>query len=230
MAAQFKGFSKQLITFLRELSENNNRKWFLDNKQRYESDVLAPSLEFIEAMQAPLKKISPHFLAIPNRSGGSLMRIYRDTRFSKDKTPYKTNVGIHFRHEVGKDVHSPGFYFHIDPRVSFICAGVWHPDNEALRRIRLEIVEQAAKWKRITRSKKLLSVFRFEGDSLQRPPRDFDPKHPLIDDIRRKDHIVMAEMKLGELTKPDVVKMVTNQFKLTKPYVQFLCDALKLPC
>jgi uncharacterized protein (TIGR02453 family) len=100
-------FEKHTIAFLEELAANNNREWFKENKPRYEEQVLDVALRFIESMQAPLTKIAPHFTAIPQRMGGSLMRVYRDTRFSKNKLPYKTNIGIQFRHEQAKDVHSP---------------------------------------------------------------------------------------------------------------------------
>jgi len=83
----FSGFPKSLGAFFDELVDNNNRDWFAENKQRYLDDVVAPSLDFIRAMEKPLKKISPHFVAVPKRSGGSMLRIYRDTRFSKNKTP-----------------------------------------------------------------------------------------------------------------------------------------------
>ena len=111
----FKGFKPTVLSFLKELSENNNRNWFNQNKQRYEDDVLIPVFDFISAMSEPLTSISLHYTAIPKRIGGSLMRIYRDTRFAKDKTPYKTNIGIQFRHQLAKDVHSPGYYLHIAP-------------------------------------------------------------------------------------------------------------------
>ena len=116
----FTGFPKDLNDFFTELEVNNNRDWFADNKERYLQNVAQPALDFITAMEKPLKKISPHFTAVAKRSGGSLMRIYRDTRFSKNKTPYKNNLGIHFRHESGKDVHAPGFYFHYSLDESFI--------------------------------------------------------------------------------------------------------------
>jgi len=108
-------FPPQTLAFLRELADNNRRDWFKPNKVRYEEHVLDPALRFIIAMQAPLADFAPHFTAVPDRVGGSLMRIYRDTRFSKDKLPYKTNVGIQFRHESARDVHAPGYYVHVAP-------------------------------------------------------------------------------------------------------------------
>ncbi len=122
----FSGFPIGLLHFLDELSRNNKREWFQANRSRYEQDVLQPALAFIETMAKPLEKISPHFCAVPKRMGGSLMRPYRDVRFSKDKRPYKTNVGIQFRHEAGRDVHAPGFYFPIEPDEAFLGVGIWH--------------------------------------------------------------------------------------------------------
>lgn len=135
----FTGFPRDSIKFFKELSKNNNRDWFAENKPRYEESVLNPALRLVIDIEGPLKKVSPHFLAVSKKSGGSLMRIYRDTRFSKDKTPYKTNLGVHFRHETGKDVHAPGFYFHVDPKEVFVGAGIWRPDSKALNQIRVLI-------------------------------------------------------------------------------------------
>jgi uncharacterized protein (TIGR02453 family) len=134
-------FDKQTIAFLEELAANNNREWFKENKPRYEEQVLDVALHFIQSMQAPLAKIAPHFTAIPQRMGGSLMRVYRDTRFSKNKLPYKTNIGIQFRHEQARDVHSPGYYVHIDPDQVFLGVGMWRPDSDSLRSIRERIVK-----------------------------------------------------------------------------------------
>ena len=113
--SRYATFTPATVKFLAELSDNNNRDWFNENKTRYEEEVLDVALRFIQSMQDPLADFAPHFTAIPKRMGGSLMRVYRDTRFSKDKTPYKTNIGIQFRHVLGKDVHAPGFYVHIEP-------------------------------------------------------------------------------------------------------------------
>ena len=92
------GFRPSTFKFLRELAANNNRDWFQAHKPRYESEVLEPALGFVQAMAPRLERISAHFMAVPKRTGGSLMRVYRDTRFAHDKTPYKINIGIQFRH------------------------------------------------------------------------------------------------------------------------------------
>ena len=106
---EFRRFKPTIFQFLEELADNNHRVWFQENKGRYDAEVLEPSLAFIRAFQPRLKKISAYFVASDRRVGGSLMRVYRDTRFAKGASPYKTNVGIQFRHEFGQDVHAPGF-------------------------------------------------------------------------------------------------------------------------
>src|ERR687888_1974338 len=144
-------FGPGLFSFLADLRANNNREWFAANKDRYEEHLLEPALDFIEAFAPRLEKISPHFRADPRPSGGSLFRIYRDTRFSKDKTPYKTNVGIHFRHERAKDANAPGYYLHIGPGEVFAGGGIWHPDTEAATRIREAIAADPTRWRRAPR-------------------------------------------------------------------------------
>jgi len=110
-----------VLAFLRKLEKNNNRPWFQENKGWYERDVLELAMAFIRAFQPRLKRISSYFVASDRRVGGSLMRVYRDTRFHKDGEPYKTNVGIQFRHEQGRDIHAPGFYVHVAPDECFLA-------------------------------------------------------------------------------------------------------------
>jgi len=145
---EFPGFQPTIFRFLEELADNNNRPWFQENKGRYERDVREPCLAFIRAFRPRLKKISPFFVASDRRVGGSLMRVYRDTRFTKDKTPYKTNAGIQFRHEFGRDIHAPGFYVHIAPDECFLAMGLWRPDRPSLEQIRAAIDDQPDRWRR----------------------------------------------------------------------------------
>ena len=229
MANSFDGFSLGMLHFLNDLSNNNNRDWFQKNKSRYEKEVLEPSLDFVRAFEKPLQRISPHFLAVPKRVGGSLMRIYRDTRFAADKTPYKTNVGIHFRHELGKDVHAPGFYFHIEPESVFLGAGIWHPDSATLKEIRTAMDNEPPAWKRVKNSKAFRESFELAGDSLKRPPKGFDADHPLIDDLKRKDFIAVRELDSSEIFDKSIVKNVADAFRAAKPLVKFLCHAIDVP-
>lgn len=121
-------FTAQTFTFLTALTGNNTREWFKTHQQEYERFIRMPAMQLIDDMADELPAISPHFTAQAREIGGSLMRVQRDTRFSRDKTPYKTNIGIQFRHERGKDIHAPGFYLHIAPDDCFLGIGLWHPD------------------------------------------------------------------------------------------------------
>ena len=116
-------FTSSLFTFLKDLDANNEREWFHEHKDRYLNSVQEPAMEFIIDFKPKLQQISPHFTAEAKTVGGSLFRIQRDTRFSKDKTPYKQNTGMQFRHESGKDAHAPGFYLHIQPGRPWSRAG-----------------------------------------------------------------------------------------------------------
>lgn len=226
MAARYASFGPETIRFLKQLSANNNREWFKENKSRYEEDVLDVALRFIQSMQDPLADIAPHFTASPTRMGGSLMRVYRDTRFSKNKTPYKTNIGIQFRHEQAKDVHSPGYYVHIDPEQVFVGVGMWRPDPDSLRGIRERIAAKPAEWKRVTGDRSFKRQFKLGGESLQRPPRGFDKDHECIDDIRRKSFIAVRELEVKDCLKPQFQRTVESSFKTAEPYMRFLCKAV----
>src|SRR6266545_6313689 len=140
-------FGPQLFAFLANLRANNDREWFAANRARYEADVLEPALAFIEDFGYRLQSISPHLRADPRRAGGSLFRIYRDTRFSKDESPFKTNTGMHFRHERARDAHAPGFYLHLEPGGVYAGGGIWHPDTPAANRIREAIVSDPDRWR-----------------------------------------------------------------------------------
>ncbi len=221
----FIAFEPTIIDFLRELSANNNRDWFKENKVRYDQLVLAPSLGFILEMAPHIKKISPHFTAVPKRMGGSLMRVYRDTRFSKDQRPYKTNVGIQFRHKRGKDVHAPGFYFHIGLDEVFIGVGVWHPEPVALANIRTRIVEKPAEWRRAVNNTAFREVFELGGQTLKRPPRGYPADHPAIEDLKRKDFIAVQNFDTEALFLDDICSETAAAFGAAKPLVRFLCKA-----
>src|SRR5918996_1661223 len=149
-ATTTRSFGPELFRFLRDLEANNDRTWFNANKDRYEREVRDPALDFVEDFAPRLAEISQHFVADPRPSGGSLFRIHRDTRFSKDKSPYKTHVGIHFRHELAKHAHTPGFYLHLQPGSVFVGVGIWHPDPPALLRIREAIAGDPSAWRRAT--------------------------------------------------------------------------------
>ena len=227
MTVQF--ISPELFDFLRELRANNERPWFEANKDRYRAEVRDPMLNFIQAFAEPLAEISPHFRADPRANGGSLFRIYRDTRFSKDKTPYKTNVGAHFRHAAGKDAHAPGFYLHLEPGMCFAGCGVWHPDSPTLGKIRDAIVEKPEEWTRITTSGDFCRTFRLAGEALKRPPRGYDPEHPLVEDLKRKDFVVIADVEEAEAVRPDFLDRFAAIARSGSGFTSYLCKAVGVP-
>lgn len=228
-SARYATFTPATIAFLKELKANNNREWFNENKPRYEAEVLDVALNFIQSMHDPLLDFAPHFTAIPKRMGGSLMRVYRDTRFSKNKTPYKTNIGIQFRHEQARDVHSPGYYVHIDPEEVFLGVGMWRPAPEALAGIRQRISDKQSEWLRATGESAFKRKFKLGGQTLSRPPRGFAKDHPMIEDLKRKDFIAVRTMKLEEALQPRFQQKVETSFKAATSYMTFLCKAVGVP-
>ena len=222
-------FGRPLVDFLDDLADNNDREWFAGNKARYERDVLDPCLEFIAEMAGPLEEFAPRFRAVAKRTGGSLMRIYRDTRFARDKRPYKTNVGIQFRHELGKDVHAPGYYFHIDPREVFLGVGTWKPAAPALAAIRGRIADKPDEWLACRDEPAFARAFALTGESLVRPPRGFDPGHPMIDDLKRKSFLGIHYLEHGDLFDGGIVDRVAEAYRAATPYMRFLCRAIGVP-
>ena len=222
-------FTNATFSFLEELENNNNREWFEENKPRYELLVRAPALDYIEQMGPVLEKIAPYFRCEPRKVGGSLMRVYRDTRFVRDKTPYKTNVGIQFRHNQCKDVHSPGFYLHIATDECFLAAGCWHPEPEARGRIRDLIVEDPDKWVAARDQKRFTRRWALSGDSLNRPPRGYDTAHLALEDLKRKDFIGVSPLTQDDVIGDDLVKLTGARFAAAVPFMSFLCAALEIP-
>jgi len=219
-------FTNATLDFLDELAAHNERVWFEANKHRYEALVREPALEFIAAMAPALAKFAPHFRAEPRKMGGSLMRVFRDTRFARDKRPYKTNIGIQFRHELGKDVHAPGFYMHIATDGCFFGVGCWHPEADALGRIRDLIAAKPERWFKARDERKFVAHYALAGDSLSRSPRGYAVDHPAGEDLKRKDFIALAPLSLDEATKPGLVKLTGERFAVAAPFMKFLCEAI----
>jgi uncharacterized protein (TIGR02453 family) len=220
----FKGFGREFFQFLRELAANNERAWFEANKTRYQEVVVAPVSTFVTAMQPKLRKVSPHFIADPRPVGGSMFRIHRDTRFSKDKSPYKTHTGVQFRHDAGKDAHAPGFYVHLQPGRVFYGGGVWMPSPALLNAVRTRIVEEPTAWKKALGTASLVETFGglADGDPLARPPRGFDADHPDIADIKKRSFFLSADSTEADAGKPAFLNDVAEAFIAAKPVMRFL--------
>jgi uncharacterized protein (TIGR02453 family) len=222
-------FQPSLFEFLTALRLNNNREWFQAHKTRYESEVRDPARRFIMDFGPRLQTISERFIADPRANGGSMFRIHRDVRFSKDKSPYKTNAGIQFRHQAGRDAHAPGFYLHLEPGMVFVASGVWHPAGLALAKIRDAIVENPKQWRQVTASKALRAAGSLGGETLKRPPQGYDPAHPLMADLKRKDFIVRAQFTEVQACAPDFMDVFTETCRAFAPLTRFLTTALELP-
>ncbi len=226
---KFAGFPSDAVAFLADLEAHNEREWFERNRPRYEAAVRAPAMALIEAMGALLPEISKHFVADPRPVGGSLMRIHRDVRFSSDKRPYKTNIGIQFRHAAGKDVHAPGIYLHVEPARTFLGAGVWHPEPDLLALIRRRIATKPREWASSIADPVLRKQWKLEGESLARPPKGFDAEHEHIADLKRKDFIAVTSLEHAHLHRSDLPQQLIKRLAPVKPLLAFLCAAAGQP-
>ena len=222
-------FRPELFRFLEELRAHNDREWFAAHKPRYECYVRDPLLAFIRDVAGPLAGISRHVVADPRPVGGSLFRIYRDTRFAKDKSPYKTHAAAHFRHRAHKNVHAPGFYLHLEPGGVFAGGGLWRPEPPALLAVRTAIAKKPADWKRAVGGAAFGRACKLEGELAKRPPRGFDPEHPSIDDIRRKDFVAIRRFGEREALSPRFLQTFVAFCQGAAPLNKFLCKALGQP-
>jgi uncharacterized protein (TIGR02453 family) len=215
-------FDEDALAFLSDLKRHNERAWFTANKERYERSVRQPFLEFISDAGPELRTISRNLVADPRPSGGSLFRIHRDVRFSKDKSPYKTHAGAHFQLG-GKGVQGPGYYLHLEPGECFVAGGMWMPDPEVLQQIRERIAEEPAAWS------KARGKLDHSEDSLKRPPRGFDPDHPMIDDIKRKTFTSSVRLTDKQVTGPNLMKAFVRSCERISPLMRFLAGAAGTP-
>jgi uncharacterized protein (TIGR02453 family) len=221
-------FSEKTWKFLRALGRNNSREWFAEHKADYEAHLRQPFLQLITDLQPDIAAISLNYRADPKQVGGSLFRIHRDTRFSNDKTPYKTWSGARFFHERSKSVPAPSFYLHLQPGACFIGAGLWHPEPETQRRIRNFMVDNPSGWKAATQSPAFKRRFELTGESLVRPPRGYPAEQALIDDLKRKDFVAGAGLEDEVVLGPRLRQAVASGFVGMAPMVDYLCAALDL--
>ena len=217
-------FTPRLFTFFRSLKRHNDRQWFADHRQRYLDDVETPMLQFITDFAPRLRHISRAYVADTRRSGGSMFRIYRDTRFSADKAPFKAWTAARFAHERRKqDENVPGFYLHLEPGEGYGGGGVYHIERQALTRIRRHMVDASARWTAVKKSGVAI-----EGDRLARAPAGFDPAHRFIEDLKRKDLYSLTEFTEAQVVAPDFLDRYTDACADAAPLVEFLTKALGL--
>ncbi len=215
-------FTAELFRFLTRLKRNNNRDWFLAHKDQYESSVRQPALRFIADFATPLYKISPYLAADSRPARGSLFRIYRDTRFSYDKTPYKTHAAMRFSHP-GKDVHSAGFYLHLEPGGCFAASGLWHPEPPTLLKVRTAMVSRPKEWRAV---RKLLNWD--DASKLSRPPRGFCSDHEFVEDLKLRDLGTAVNFTDAQVCSPRFMAIFTAACRKMAPVASFLSSAVGL--
>ncbi len=215
-------FTPELFRFLTRLKRTNNREWFQAHKDEYEDYARQPALRFITDFAAPLYEISPYLVADPRMSRGSLFRIYRDTRFAFDKRPYKTNVAMRFSHR-GKDVHSPGFYLHLEPGGCFVASGLWHPEPPTLLKVRTAIAERPEEWRAVH---KLVNWD--DASKLSRPPRGFPCDHEFVEDLKLRDIGSAIEFTDAQVCSPRFMSLFTSACRKMAPLAAFLSSAVGL--
>lgn len=222
-------FSDASFKFLRALAKNNNKEWFNAHKQQYEDSVRQPFLRLLTDLQPDLAQISEHYRADPKTVGGSLFRIYRDARFSNDKSPYKGWQGARLFHERRKQVAAPSFYLHLQPGQCFVGAGLWHPEPPTQRRVRQFIFDNPGSWKAAAHNPKLRKRFAFEdSEVLSRPPRGFPADFELIDDLKHKNFIFTRMLDDASMTGPRLRQTLSADLVALAPFVDYLCAALDL--
>ena len=218
--------SKSSFKFLKDLKKNNNRDWFNDNKPKY----LAAKEEFESFIDGLIKNISKFDPSIAHHTGKNcVFRIYRDVRFSKDKSPYKTHLGAHVTSAAKKsEIHSrAGYYIHIGPGESMLAGGAYLPQGPWLKAIRQEIAYHPKEFKKILNSKSFKQYFgEMEGEQLKKAPRDYPQDHPEIELLKYKSFLATHYCKDAEVTSPDFLKHSTKVFKALFPFDQYLNRAL----
>ena len=230
MTAKRPILSRKLLQFLGEIRKNNNRDWFRRNKERYLQDVQEPMLQLVEELQDPLHRLSPHLIVVPKAMGGSLFRIYRDVRFSKDKTPYKSRVAARFPYKKGREASPLGLYLSIDPERCYVAGGSWRPPTPLVQSIRERIAAEPKAWKQAVGGAAFRKMFPtgLSGEELQRVPRPFAKDHPRADDLRRKDFIVVREIPLKKVTAADFPREILQTYQAMTPLMKFLAKAMQL--
>ena len=216
-------FTSAFFDFLRDLKRHNDRDWFAANRDRYITAVEAPMLQFIADFAPRLKVISAAYVADKRRMGGSMFRIHRDTRFSPDKSPFKTWTAARFPHEARRKVTGvPAFYLHLGIDERFGGGGVYHIDMPQLTRVRRHIVESPKEWKSVRERVEI------HGEQLKRAPAGFSASHEHIEDLKRQNLYTLTEFSSEEIVADDVMDRFVESCERAAPLVEFQTRALGL--
>ncbi len=224
MARRFPGFPPEMIRFFSELEKNNRREWFQQRKPIYEEKVKAPMIELVEAVNLELLRFSPEHVTDPKKA---IYRIYRDTRFSKDKTPYKLQIGATFPRR-GLDKHvGGGYYFHVSAKEVLVAGGAYRPGREELLAIRTHIAAHHEPLTQILRARRLRSLMgELYGDELSRAPKGFPSDHPAVDLLRKQQWLFAVSLPPELALGPELQREVIKRFRALKSFVDFLNEPL----
>ncbi|MDH5833779.1 DUF2461 domain-containing protein [Luteimonas kalidii] len=222
-------FTPKSLKFLRALARHNERAWFQDHRDDYETHVREPFQRLLADLQASLAEISAHYRADPAKVGGSLFRIHRDTRFANDKTPYKTWQGARLFHERSRQVPAPSFYVQLQPGNCFIGGGIWHPEPPVQRQIRQFIVDNPGGWKAAAHAPAFRRRFELDdADMLVRPPRGFPADFEYIDDLRHRNFVAWRGLEDSVMLGPRLLPTLAKDLQAMAPFMDYLCAALDL--
>ena len=219
-------FTPESFDFLVDLAMNTNRDRFMENRQRCERTIRTPAPNLFSDIATDPATISPHFLALPKKVGGSLLRMHRGGPFSRDKSPYKTGTEIQFRHEMGRDIPAPDFYLHIEK--NSLGTGLWRTDSATMEKICDAIIGKSDAWIAARDNSAFSKQFVLEGDSLKNAPRDYVRDRPAISDLKRKCFVAIAPISDRRTTSSDFPGELVGQFSLAAPIKRFLCRVLEL--
>lgn len=220
MRSGFQGFSREASEFFRGLEKNNRREWFQPRKELFETHLRAPMLDLVTVVNAELARFAPDYIVDPPKS---LYRIYRDTRFSSDKTPYKTHIAAMFWRRGLNKKTGAGLYFSVSHKEVEIAGGVYMPGPEQLGAIRNRLAERYEEFRKLTGSKKLRNLMgELRGDQLSRVPKGFPSDHPAADLLRGKQWYYYVLLDPGAAASPAIVKEIATRFRAMAPLVDFL--------
>ena len=230
---EFPGFRPAARTFLRGLRRNNDREWFLANRERYDADVRGPMKALVEELDVRLAELAPEIVGDPKRS---MFRIHRDVRFSNDKSPYKTNAACWFYHmDAGRGVGGEaahggaGFYFDLDPDESWVGGGIWMPPRPTLARLRERIDEEHESLARILRAPELKPFGGLSREAmLTRMPRGYDADHPAAELLRHQSFTMGRQVRDADLYSSRLPDVLAREFARLVPLVRWLNGALGL--
>jgi len=226
MQSPFRGFPPETLKFLRELKRNNNREWFLAHKAIYQEKVKQPMVDLVTALGGAMQGFAPELVTDPKRA---IFRIYRDTRFSPDKTPYKTHIAAHFTPSgIGKNIGA-GLYFHVDTEEVLVGGGFYMPPSAELRLIRNYVASHAVELGKILRNPKFKKLYGgLQGEQLTRAPKGFSPDHPALDLLRYKQFVAWFERPAAFAETPDLFLLVLEGFVSLMPLIRYLNAALRV--